>query len=140
MNSEKKLNIKRIIIDSNILIRDPKLTSANIKMLVKIKDFYNIKLYIPDLVIDECLENYKKKTSEAIRDYEKALTAMQRLVMDLDKSELKNELFVTCENDLIRQYEIRLNRFIKNNEVEKIPYPTIAHKEVVKAIYECNLP
>lgn len=134
------MNIKNIVVDSNFLMKDYNLNSHETAQLIKIKDYYKLKLILPDVVYDECLGNYKKDSLEAHAAIAANIEKYKKFLVDIKKTEFDHAELMTGLARLSDYYKPRLDKFIKNNNIQKIPYPKISHRSVVKKMYQGALP
>lgn len=134
------MEIKNIILDSNFLIKDYNLNSHETILLIKLKDYYKINLFIPDVVYDECIGNYKKEASKAHADISANLDKYKKILIDIEKTKIDQDNLMKYLAHLSDFYKPQLDRFIKNNNIKKIPYPSISHEHVVKKMYQGELP
>lgn len=134
------MKIKNIIVDSNFLIKDYNLNSRGTILLIKLKDYHKINLLIPHVVYDECIGNYKKEASKAHADISSSLDKYRKILIEIEKTKIDQDKLMEGLSHLSNFYKPHLDRFIENNKIEKIPYPSISHEHVVKKMYQGELP
>ncbi|HDF2363269.1 TPA: DUF4935 domain-containing protein [Morganella morganii] len=134
------LKIKNIVLDSNFLIRDFKLSSKDTVQLIKLKDYHKINLLIPSVVYDECIENYSREIDKIRSEILSSLKNYNRKVVDVVKAKIDEGKITEIIGEGENYYIPVINTFIGNNNIEKIPYPNIGHREIVMRMYERKLP
>ncbi|WP_159266049.1 PIN domain-containing protein [Pseudomonas monteilii] len=134
------LDIRNIVVDTNFLVKDYNLNSHDTAKLIKIKDYYKLKLILPEIVYDECLSNYKKHSNEAHAAIVANIEKYKKILVNIKKTEFDHDELMTGLADLSKYYKPKLDGFITNNEIEKISYPSICHRTVVKKMYDGTPP
>lgn len=134
------MDIKNIVVDSNFLIKDYNLNSHETAQLIKIKDYYKVDLVLPDVVYDECIGNYRKDSLEAHAAIAADIEKYKKLLVDISKTKFDHAELMAGLSKLSDYYKPKLDRFIQNNNIKKIPYPNISHRAVVAKMYQGALP
>ncbi|WP_024682762.1 PIN domain-containing protein [Pseudomonas syringae] len=131
------MKFQAVIIDSNFLIRDYPLRGNALQKLVKTKKFYALEICIPEVVRDECIGNFTKDAAIASKE----LVGLSDKLDRIGLLGVLNKNMVAKQLDLSRQkYARRLHKFITDNDVRLLPYPSVTHKDVVERIYEQRKP
>lgn len=134
------MDIKNIVVDSNFLIKDYNLNSHETAQLIKIKDYYKLNLVLPEVVYDECLGNYKKDSLEAHAAIAADIEKYKKLLVNIKKTKFDHAGLMAGLSKLSDYYKPKLDKFIKNNNIKKLPYPTISHRSIVEKMYQGALP
>lgn len=71
-----------IILDSNILVRDIKLSNENIEIILDYLDKTNSSVILPKIVIEEIKNLYGKNITEKLSTYEKAETKLKSVLVN----------------------------------------------------------
>lgn len=135
---EQTIRIKAVILDTNILIRDYKITSYGIRKLKKTKDLYSFDLCIPEVVYDECVGNYVTESKLRTEALNKAIEKINEIIQDQDS--VKKEPINQKIGDCVKKYKTRLRRFIRESKSLLLAYPKTTHKHIIEKIYEKNQP
>ncbi|HEY2010596.1 MAG TPA: PIN domain-containing protein [Rhizomicrobium sp.] len=121
-----------VFIDTNIIINESFLRSANARAFFKACVFIGINVAIPEIVIDEALGNFPKSLAERLKSYRKSYKELAKLI-DLDETKVSAEKAVA-------EYQGWLNGFLTDHGVHLIAYPDITPKELVAKSYENRKP
>lgn len=132
------VRIQSVILDTNILFRDFKLSGYDLRKLIKTKDLYSFDLCIPEVVQDECIGNYIAESKLRSERLVKAINEINELLPNRDR--VKSEIIDRKTNDCVKKYKSRLKRFIKDNKINLLSYPEVSHKDIVGKMYEKNQP
>lgn len=132
------VRIQSVILDTNILFRDFKLSGYELRKLIKTKDLYSFDLCIPEVVHDECIGNYIAESKLRSERLDKAINEINELLPNGDR--IKNEIIDRKTNSCVKKYKSRLRRFIKDNKINLLSYPEVSHKDIVGKMYEKNQP
>lgn len=134
------MKIDAIVVDANLIVKKYNTFISGLSKVIQVKDFFNIELCLPKVVYDECLGNYNNDIKEcdallidAVNKYQKTLIDIYRTKVDIEK----------IMNDFKGKgvfFDIKLNKFIEDNNVKIIDYPEVSHSEVVSSIYEGKVP
>lgn len=128
------MKIHSVIIDSNFLIRDYKLSSYFIKKLIKTKKFYCVQVCIPEIVYDECIGNYEHTVIDNKAALNQAADKFNAIGLEGDLINKKN---INKKLDsYIKKYQTNLKNFIKLNDISLLKYPKTSHQDIVKRIYK----
>ena len=115
--------------DANILLRDPRMKGADFKVLFEGLSLVPIKLYVPQVVLDEVVNKARETFTEAndAISKQKAQTqismSMMSLCISLVQFDIANEVLA---------YKTWLTETLQAIGVNFIPYPDTPHREVVQ--------
>ncbi|MCO8166237.1 PIN domain-containing protein [Pseudomonas sp. 21LCFQ02] len=123
------MKFKAIVIDANILIKNYALTSHYLHKLVKTRKFYELDIFIPEVVFDECIGNYEESLTDAKEKLDRIYKSFDLLGLNgiLNKNSAAKKL-----DNSHKKYPARLNKFIKENNITILPYPSVKHKHIVE--------
>lgn len=121
-----------IVLDTNIIFQDPRMSGPNFQILLELLKQKEIKIYLPQVVVDEVINKFKNKIQSIHDTIDKEINALQRLmadsidpVLDEDTIDLGVQEYVDYLNSVINEYGIHI-----------IPYPDIPHEKVAKRAME----
>ncbi|MCY0788946.1 PIN domain-containing protein [Morganella morganii] len=134
------MNIKNLVLDSNFLMRDVNFTSKDIVLLITLADYHKLKLIIPSVVYDECVGRYNVETTALRGSILSLLSKYKRKIVDIEKARIDDTGIIDKLNEVSSYYIYSIERFIKNNNISKVPYPSVHHDVIVKKMYEGKLP
>lgn len=134
------MEIKNVVVDSNFLIKDYNLNSHETAQLIKIKDYYKLNLIMPDVVYDECIGNYRKDSLEARTAIAADIEKYKKLLVNIKKTKFDHTELISELSKLSDYYKPKLDKFIKNNSIKKLPYPNVSHRSIVDEMYQGSLP
>lgn len=117
--------MKHIIIDTNVVHNDYMLTGFRISALCSAKENLGYLLFIPDVVVDEMVKQYKEEIEGYAVQYNQALN-------QLKKRKTLADIQVFNSSSVTDNYEANLRNRIQELGIEIIPYPNTAHKEMVQ--------
>ena len=126
--------MNHIIIDTNVIHFDFKLSKARIVSLCNTATILGHKIYIPEIVIDEVVKQYNEIVKEHINSFNKALKKL---------SELSSYPIIQTSIDgqkIVSNYRNELGNRIKQLGIGIIPYPNTAHKVMVARELERKKP
>lgn len=128
----------KIILDTNILIREDYFLSASMQKFLKAANFLKMSVYLPEVVYDELLANAKceiDKQSKIFKEANKKLT-------NLTGKEISETDYVTQTDSkkAFSDYERQLENTLKLHNVKILNYPSISPKKIVQASYTGKMP
>ncbi len=132
--------IKKLILDTNILFKDYDFRSKDLRKIVKICSLYKVDVCIPQVVIDECLGQYKKAFDIAVGNLETAKKDITRVLNDRYINSFPFDELIRGVSKREEIYSKVLIDFINNKLIEVIPYSSISHQDVVKKMYDAKYP
>ena len=116
--------MKHIIIDTNVIHLDYQLNKSRITSLCSTCAALDHTIYIPDVVVDEFVRQYKEEVVACVEQYNQALHKMQRRAVPITLASLDADL-------LTANYEATIRARIATLGIRIIPYPKTDHKEMV---------
>lgn len=116
--------MKHIIIDTNVVHNDYMLTGYRISALCSAKESLGYSVFIPDVVVDEIVKQYKEEIEGYAEQYNQALN-------QLKKRKTLTDIIAFDSNTVTDNYEQTLRNRIAELCIGIIPYPQTAHKEMV---------
>lgn len=114
----------KVVLDSNIIIADFWLESTNFKVLFESAKKGNIKIYIPEIVLDEVINKYNQRLEESTRKIDSELKTFKKL----SKADEKNPLTKSIIEKSVADYQKHLKKVVKENSIEVTKYPKTEHK------------
>lgn len=121
--------MKHIILDTNVIHNDYHLTGTRITTLCSSANNLNHTIYIPEVVIDEFVKQYKEEVDECTKLYNSSLKKLIKLKMMDPKSGLINSSY--------RDFEKKVYERLKELNVKVLDYPKTDHKTIVlKELYK----
>ena len=119
----------KIVLDTNIIFSDYRLTGAKIRNLCESVKSTGDFVFIPQVVIDEATNQYKEILQKCKSKIDANISGYKRLT----NTEIENTLI---PDELIKE-EFENYLKISKEQIEKlgikiIPYPSVSHKELVK--------
>ncbi len=118
----------KIILDANILLRDPRMKGADFKVLLDGLSLVPIKLFVPQVVLDEVVNKARETFTEA----NDAITKHNRKLAQFVDDESRLSLVQFDIANEVLAYKIWLTETLHAIGVTFIPYPDVPHKEVVQ--------
>ena len=134
------MNIKHIVLDANILVKNYNFNSEDLVQLIKLKDFFGAKLYLPKVVKDECIGNYENEAKELRFSIKSHFSKYKKILVDIEKTKFDEGLLIDSLSHLSEYYKPRLEQFIINNNIDILDYPSISHEHIVERIYAGKIP
>jgi predicted nucleic acid-binding protein len=121
----------KVVLDANIIIADFWLETTNFKLLFESAKKGDIKIYIPEVVVDEVVNKYNKRLEESKEKIESELKTFNK-VSKLNQS---SSITKSIIDRSVLDYKNHLQKVIKENTIEIIDYPKTDHKTIaLKAI------
>ncbi|WP_165851847.1 PIN domain-containing protein [Chryseobacterium pennipullorum] len=121
----------KVVLDSNIIISDFRLSSPDSKILLEASKKGDIDLYIPKIVLDEIFNKFEERLHEAKSKIEKETNTIKKLTTSEKHSNISADE-ITKE---IEEYKKYIQSLLKENNIKTIDYPKIPHEYIVnKAI------
>ena len=122
-----------IILDTNILIRDPLFKKAHATTLVEGCKVCNYRIFIPEVVIDELVGNCSK---EIINQN----AAIKKARNELAIWGIENQLAEIDLKSAIKNFIEQLKKTLRDNFIDVEPYPEVSAKDLVTASYKNKKP
>lgn len=118
----------KVILDSNIIISDFRLSSPDSKILLEASKKGDIDLYIPEIVLDEVYNKFEERLNEAKSKLDKETNIIKRLttakiIENFSEKDIEKE---------VEEYKNHVKNLIKDNNVKLLEYPQTSHKDIVK--------
>lgn len=123
------VNIMKIAIDTNIIHGDFYLKDAQIISLCETAIKCGIEVLIPQVVIDEFVNQYREKLNKAQQEFEKAKNS---LTLFYPEDSIPDLFAPDKISKLLNNYKLELEKRLDELQIKSIPYPQISHKELVK--------
>lgn len=114
----------KVVLDSNIIIADFWLQSTNFKLLFESAKKGDVKIYIPEVVLDEVVNKYGKRLKDSQRKIDSELKTHNKLSREQEKNPITQK---KIEKSVL-EYQKHLQQVIKENSIEIIKYPKTDHK------------
>ena len=121
-----------IFIDTNIFISERYFVSSFVTSFFKACKLLRIKIFVPELVIDEVKGNYYLELRKRYQLLEKSVKNINKLLVDK-----KLDISIIDEKD---KYNNWLDSFLQDYEVQRLPYPDITLQDIVVASYNEKKP
>ncbi|WP_073586679.1 PIN domain-containing protein [Vibrio quintilis] len=132
--------IKNLILDTNILHKDYDFRSKDLRKIIKICSLYKVNVCIPQIVIDECLGQYRKAFKTAIGNLETSKRDITRLLNDRYINNFPFDKLIKVVSTREEYYSKVLSDFINDKSIDVIPYCKISHQDVVNKMYDAKYP
>ncbi len=121
-----------VFLDTNNFFRDDFLQSTLAEVVIKGAKSFDIKILIPEIVIDEARRNFASQLNDKTRKYKESHKDLSGYIKLPDVS--------INLNDAIDEYNKFLDNLSTEHEIVILPYPEISIKEIVAAAYEAEKP
>ena len=138
------MSVDHIIIDTNYLVRDPKLEFAVWNDLVTLQKDGTVKLYLPIVVLREHMRHEEQhghqEINKSIEAYEKAHIGLSKIgltVPPMDKSSLRKQ---RDEIAATREFEAEFRGRLRASGVTVLPYPAVDTEHLAEAYFAPNKP
>ncbi len=119
----------KIVIDTNVIHKDFFLQNAQIINLCETAKKCGIKVFIPQVVIDEVINHYREKIEDARSNFEKAKGGLSFFYPN---ENIEDYFTVEKTAQLLEDYKIDLDKRLSELDIQIIPYPDISHEKLVK--------
>lgn len=116
--------MKHIIIDTNVVHLDYHLNGVRITGLCSSCERLDHKVFVPEVVIDEMVKQHRDEVNECAEQINNALVKLKKRKVQIQQQSIDSELITTG-------YEQQLRDRINVLDIQVIPYPKTAHKEMV---------
>lgn len=126
----------KIIIDTNIINKDYKLQGKYIVTLSEAAAKLGYEVCVPEVVVDEIISHYKSELKEAYDTCLMGVSKLKKLLPEMPKSIISQELIDEYLEKFREQYEAEL--LAKNIKI--LPYPEVDHKSIVAKELENKKP
>ena len=118
----------KIVLDTNIIHQDYKLNGQRILKLYEASKRLGYELVIPEVVVDEIVNQYRRDLEAAHGSYMKGLSQIRKLVEPNNKFQFESTAFI---DEQCVAFETAYHQRIKELEITILPYPRVAHKLMV---------
>lgn len=123
----------KVVLDSNIIIADFWLKSTNFKIFFESAKKGFIKIYIPEIVLDEVFNKFHNRLIESKRIINSELNTFKKL----SKKDLNKPINETTIKQSVDAYKKHLAQIVKDYSIEVLKYPRTKHKYVAhKAMHK----
>jgi predicted nucleic acid-binding protein len=82
----------KVVLDSNIIIADFWLESTNFKLLFESAIKGDVKIYIPEVVLDEVVNKYSKRLEDSKRKIDSELKTFKKLSREEENNPIDRNL------------------------------------------------
>lgn len=103
----------KVVLDSNIIIADSWLGSTNFKLLFESAKKGDVKIFIPEVVLDEVVNNYGKR----LEDSKKKIDSELKTYMKLSKEQETNPISQSMIDKSVIKYQKHLEQVVKDNSI-----------------------
>lgn len=118
----------KIVLDTNIIYQDYKLNGQRILKLYEASKRLGYELAVPEVVVDEVVNQYRRDLESANSTFVKGLTQLRKLTGLKNKFPFESTAFV---DEQCRVFETDYQQRIKELGITILPYPKVAHKMMV---------
>ncbi|MFT6437495.1 MAG: putative nucleic acid-binding protein [Candidatus Azotimanducaceae bacterium] len=123
----------QIFLDTNALIAEKFFRSARVEHFLNLTEALEIKVIIPDIVVDEVVGNFQQKFRASFASYKKSLDELSKLV-DV------TEVSMSADEETAK-YRDWLRKLFRDNDIESPGYgDNITFKELVNESYKGRKP
>jgi predicted nucleic acid-binding protein len=126
----------KVVIDSNVIIADFWLESANFQILFESVSQGNITLYIPQVVIDEVTNKYRQRLEKSSA----IVNAELRTVGKLSRAVVKSPVNKGSIEEFVTSYSIKLMEILNQHGVQFLDYPNISHQYIAQKAMQRKKP
>lgn len=118
----------KIILDTNVLTKDYQLQGGWILKLGDASQKLGYEVLIPQVVVDEIFHQYRMEMEEAYSTYQRGVRMLNRFGTKSVKNATEDDFVAkTC-----LEKEIKYMERLKDLGIKILPYPKVAHSEVVR--------
>jgi predicted nucleic acid-binding protein len=114
----------KVVLDSNIVIADFWLESTNFKLLFESAKKGDIKIYVPEVVLDEVVNKYSKRLEDSERKIDSELKTFKKLT----REKKENPITSSVIDNSVSEYQKHFRQVVKDNSIDVIKYPKTDHK------------
>lgn len=118
----------KIVLDTNIIYQDYKLNGQRILKLYEASKRLGYELAVPEVVVDEVVNQYRRDLESANSAFVKGITQLRKLTGLKGKFPFESPVFV---DEQCRLFETDYHQRIKELGITIMPYPKVAHKMMV---------
>lgn len=132
------MQINHIVIDTNVIIQSYRFNNKDLLKLIKTRKLYKFEIYIPKVVYDESIGNFKDSSKNQYLELEKSIDNANKLLSkesEINKSSILKKI---SKSDIY--FKKRFDKFISENKIKLLPYPKISHQDIVGRMYETKIP
>ncbi|MGI9301457.1 MAG: PIN domain-containing protein [Gammaproteobacteria bacterium] len=122
------------VLDTNILMKDWRLSGLHFRLLFECAPLHDVTLAIPEVVIDELVGNYDRRYRKLCESVTKAQSGLRQLTGEQVAFDLQ------AADTAKQAYRSWFNSKIVEQSIVRLLYPDVSHAEVVKRIYESRRP
>lgn len=118
----------KIVIDTNIIHQDYRLTGQRILKLFEASKRLGYELVIPEVVVDEIVNQYRRELESAHGTFVKGLSQLRKLADVKSKFQFEPENFI---NEQCIAFEAAYQQRLKELGITILSYPSVTHKLMV---------
>lgn len=116
--------MKHLIIDTNVIYQDYALNRSHINVLCKSSVFLNHKVFVPEVVVDEFIKQYKEDLKAIQKDVKSLVKNGKKCMLNVDSLSWDFE-------SAAESYSDSLYKRLAELDITVIPYPKTSHKDIV---------
>ncbi len=117
----------KIILDTNVITKDYSLQGGRILKLSDAAKKLGYEVFIPEVVVDEIIHQYREELQEAHHRYLKGVRSLGRMGFEV-KTATEDDFIEKSIEDKEKKYLKRLNEL----GIKVLPYPSTKHNDIVK--------
>lgn len=114
-----------VVVDTNIFFADLEMARNEFKHLLDVSRRGSLRLYVPEVVIQECVRHYRRGIEQVVGTAKKGLSAMQRL--GLTDLAIDAASMSAVAEKRVADYEPKLRADLMAAGAEVLALPTVSH-------------
>ena len=118
----------KIVLDTNVLVADYRMSGNAFRIFFEGTQRTEVKVYIPQIVIDELLVNFQEQVDLLLNDIDKLRRKAKRLTDLLDESLVTRY----SSRAITQEYQKSLLQVLKEKGITILPYPNVPHEKIVR--------
>jgi PIN domain len=127
--------VRRIVLDTNVLRKDPFFSSYTYRLLMQEGREGRVRVFVPEVVFDEAVNLYGEAVAEQRRQIVQAVERLDRIRVSAPVE--IGEDFVASA---MGAYKKHLTAMIQAMDAEVVPYPDVKHEAVVRRALDRQRP
>ena len=120
-----------VVLDSSVLYRDYKLSSASLQGLLRVAALGKVAVFLPEVVLDELLHQHTEAYDKTREQLEETLERFRHM------SAVKVPFSFPVSK---RPYSDLLRRLLRQKGIKLLDYPEITHQKMVQRFYDYRKP
>ncbi|MGY4785051.1 PIN domain-containing protein [Rhodococcus opacus] len=127
-----------VVLDSNILLQDKKLTSAKFESILASSEAGHIQLVVPQVVFDEYINKFRETAPKAYQEFNNSLRSYKAYLPESQQSNFTNDK--PDFEELTTIHQKAFTDILFRAKAKILPYPATTHEAITRRALDRRRP